>query len=66
MGRESFSSFVTLVEARHTPSETSTLQAYETHGRGEIRRHWTLAAPLDLVQKDAWAQLRCVGMVENV
>jgi predicted transposase YbfD/YdcC len=56
-------------EARHTAREASTLQTYETeeqrHGRGEIRRHWTLAAPLDLVQKDAWAQLRCLGMVES-
>ena len=56
-------------EAHHTPSEKSTLQTYETeeqrHGRGEIRRHWTLEAPLDLVQKDAWAQLRCLGMVES-
>jgi predicted transposase YbfD/YdcC len=56
-------------EARHTASEASTLQTYETeeqrHGRGEIRRHWTLAAPLDLVQKDAWTQLRCLGMVES-
>jgi predicted transposase YbfD/YdcC len=55
--------------ARHTPSEASTLQAYETeeqqHGRVEIRRHWTLEAPVDLVQKDAWAQLRCLGMVES-
>ena len=55
--------------ARHTTSEASTLQTYETeeqrHGRGEIRRHWTLAAPLDLVQKEAWAQLRCLGMVES-
>ena len=56
-------------EAHHTPSEKSTLQAYETeeqrHGRVEIRRHWTLEAPQDLVQKDAWAQLRCLGMVES-
>lgn len=55
--------------ARHTAGEASTLQAYETeekqHGRVEIRRHWTLEAPLDLVQKDAWVQLRCVGMVES-
>jgi predicted transposase YbfD/YdcC len=55
--------------ARHTTSEASTLQPDETeeqrHGRGEIRRHWTLAAPLDLVQKEAWAQLRCLGMVES-
>jgi predicted transposase YbfD/YdcC len=55
--------------ARHTTSEASTLQAYETeeqrHGRVEIRRHWTLEAPLALVQKDAWVQLRCVGMVES-
>jgi predicted transposase YbfD/YdcC len=56
-------------EARHPASEASTLQAYETeetrHGRVEIRRHWTLEAPVDLVQKDAWAQLRCLGMVES-
>ena len=55
--------------AHHTASEASTLQAYETeekqHGRVEIRRHWTLEAPLDLIQKDAWAQLRCLGMVES-
>jgi len=55
--------------ARHTPSEASTLQLYETeeqrHGRGEIRRHWTLEVPLDLVQKEAWAQLRCLGLVES-
>jgi predicted transposase YbfD/YdcC len=55
--------------ARHTPSEASTLQPYETeeqrHGRGEIRRHWTLEVPLDLVQQEAWAQLRCLGMVES-
>jgi predicted transposase YbfD/YdcC len=58
-----------VAEAHHTPSEKSTLQAYETeeqrHGRVEIRRHWTLEAPQDLVQKDAWAQLRCLGMVES-
>jgi hypothetical protein len=56
-------------EARHTASEASTLQTYETeetrHGRVEIRRHWTLEAPVDLVQKEAWAQLRCLGMVES-
>jgi predicted transposase YbfD/YdcC len=55
--------------ALHTASEEPGLQAYETeeqrHGRVEIRRHWTLEAPLDLVQKDAWAQLRCLGMVES-
>jgi predicted transposase YbfD/YdcC len=55
--------------ARHTRGEKATLQSYETearrHGRMEIRRHWTLEAPLDLVQKDAWAQLRCLGMVES-
>lgn len=55
--------------ARHTTGEASTLQAYETeekqHGRVEIRRYWTLEAPLDLVQKDAWPQLRCLGMVES-
>jgi predicted transposase YbfD/YdcC len=56
-------------EALHTAGEEATLQSYETeekqHGRVEIRRHWTLAAPIDLVQKDAWAQLRCLGMVES-
>jgi hypothetical protein len=26
-----------------------------------MRRHWTLEVPPDLVQKDAWAQLRCLG-----
>jgi predicted transposase YbfD/YdcC len=56
-------------DARDTLREAPTLQAYETeeqrHGRVEIRRHWTLEAPLDLVQKDAWAQLRCLGMVES-
>jgi hypothetical protein len=31
----------------------------------EIRRHGTLEAPIDLVQKDAWVQLRCLGMVES-
>jgi predicted transposase YbfD/YdcC len=55
--------------ARHTTSEASALQTYETeeqqHGRVEIRRHWTLEVPPDLVQKDAWAQLRCLGMVES-
>jgi predicted transposase YbfD/YdcC len=49
--------------------EEVALQSYETeeqqHGRVEIRRHWTLEAPIDLVQKDAWAQLRCLGMVES-
>jgi predicted transposase YbfD/YdcC len=56
-------------EARHTTSEARTLQSYETeeqqHGRGEIRRHWTLEMPPDLVQQEAWAQLRCLGMVES-
>jgi predicted transposase YbfD/YdcC len=56
-------------DARDTPSEAAPLQVYETeeqrHGRVEIRRHWTLEAPPDLVQKDAWAQLRCLGMVES-
>ena len=56
-------------DARNTPSEAAPLQVYETeeqrHGRVEIRRHWTLEAPPDLVQKDAWAQLRCLGMVES-
>jgi predicted transposase YbfD/YdcC len=55
--------------ARDTGSEEIPLQAYETeeqqHGRVEIRRHWTLEVPPDLVQKDAWLQLRCVGMVES-
>jgi len=55
--------------ARDTASEETTLQTYETeetqHGRVEIRRHWTLEVPPDLVQKDAWLQLRCVGMVES-
>lgn len=55
--------------ARHTPSEATTLQAYETeeqqHGRVEIRRHWTLAVPVDLVQQDAWPRLHCLGMVES-
>jgi predicted transposase YbfD/YdcC len=55
--------------ARHTAREASPLQTYETeeqrHGRGEIRRHWTLSTPLDLVQQEAWAQLRCLGMVES-
>ena len=41
--------------ARHTVGEEASLQAYETeenqHGRVEIRRHWTLEAPLDLAQK---------------
>ena len=58
-----------LQAARHTTSEDSTLQFYETderqHGRRAIRRHWTLEVPPDLVQKDAWAQLRCLGMVES-
>ena len=56
-------------EARDTASEETPLQAYETeetqHGRVEIRRHWTLAAPLALVQKDAWRQLCCLGRVES-
>jgi predicted transposase YbfD/YdcC len=56
-------------EALHTAGEQAALQSYETeekqHGRVEIRRHWTLAAPRDLVQKDAWAQLRCLGRVES-
>lgn len=56
-------------EARQTASEASPLQTYETeetrHGRVELRRHWTLEAPVDLVQKDAWAQLRCLGMGES-
>jgi predicted transposase YbfD/YdcC len=56
-------------DARDTTSEASTLQTYVTedkqHGRVEIRRHWTLEAPLALVQKDAWPQLCCLGMVES-
>jgi predicted transposase YbfD/YdcC len=56
-------------EARHTASENTTLQSYDTderqHGRREIRRHWTLEVPLNLGQKDAWAQLHCLGMVES-
>lgn len=55
--------------ARHPASEETGLQADETaekqHGRVEIRRHWTLEAPLDLVQKDAGAPRRCLGMVES-
>lgn len=55
--------------AHHTAREETGLQAHETEekqqGRVEIRRHWTLEAPLDLVQQDAWAQLRCLGMVES-
>lgn len=55
--------------ARHPPSEAALLQTYETeeqrHGRVEIRRHWMLEVPLDLVQQDAWAQLRCFGVVES-
>jgi predicted transposase YbfD/YdcC len=55
--------------ALHTSGAEATLQAYETeeqhHGRVEIRRHWTMEAPADLVQKDAWAQLRCLGVVES-
>lgn len=54
--------------ALHTPGEEAALQSYETEeqqqGRVEIRRHWTMEAPADLVQKDAWAQLRCLGVVE--
>jgi predicted transposase YbfD/YdcC len=55
--------------AHHPTGEGVPLQAYETeethHGRVEIRRHWTLEVPLDLVQQAAWAQLRCFGMVES-
>jgi predicted transposase YbfD/YdcC len=55
--------------ALHTPGEAAELQSYETeeeqHGRGEIRRHWTLEAPKGLAQRDAWTQLRCLGMVES-
>ena len=55
--------------ARNTPGEEADLQYYETeeeqHGRVEIRRHWTTAAVEGLEQKDAWAKLRCLGMVES-
>jgi len=55
--------------ALHPPGEAVELQYYETeeeqHGRVEIRRHWTLEVPEGLAQKDAWAQLRCLGMVES-
>jgi predicted transposase YbfD/YdcC len=55
--------------ARTTASEGIALQYSETeeerHGRVEIRRHWTMAAPEGLAQKDAWAKLRCLGMVES-
>lgn len=55
--------------ALHTSGEEAALQAYETeeeqHGRVEIRRHWTMAAPEGLAQQDAWAQLRSLGMVES-
>jgi predicted transposase YbfD/YdcC len=55
--------------ARDTASEEGHLQTYETeekqHGRVEIRRHWTLEVPPDLVQQDAWLHLRCLGMVES-
>lgn len=55
--------------ARNTPGEGADLQYYETeeeqHGRVEIRRHWTTAAVEGLEQKDAWAKLRCLGMVES-
>jgi predicted transposase YbfD/YdcC len=51
------------------PGEAAELQSSETeeeqHGRGEIRRHWTLEAPTGLAQKDAWPQLRCLGMGES-
>jgi predicted transposase YbfD/YdcC len=54
--------------ALHTPSEAAALQSYETetaaHGRVEIRRHWTLEVPTGLVHKEAWTQLRSLGMVE--
>jgi predicted transposase YbfD/YdcC len=56
-------------EARPTRGEASPLQPDETqakpHGRVEIRRHWPREAPRDLVPQDAWAQLRCLGMVES-
>src|SRR5713101_9807558 len=55
--------------ARNTSSEGAALQYSETeeeqHGRVEIRRHWTMTAPEGLAQKDAWAKLRCLGMVES-
>jgi predicted transposase YbfD/YdcC len=56
-------------EVRHPTSEARTLQFYETEeqqpGRVEIRPHWPLEIPPDLVQQGAWAQLRCLGMVES-
>ena len=55
--------------ARDTVSEAMSLQTYETeekqHGRVEIRRHWTLEVPPDLVPQEAWRQLGCLGMVES-
>jgi len=55
--------------ARTPASEETDLQYYETeeeqHGRVEIRRHWTTAAVAGLEQQDAWAKLRCLGMVES-
>lgn len=55
--------------ALHAPSEATAVQSYETetaaHGRVEIRRHWTLEAPPDLAQREAWTQLRSLGMVES-
>lgn len=55
--------------AHNTPSEGSVLQYYETHdaahGRVETRRHWTTDASDGLAQKDAWAKLTSLGMVES-
>ena len=55
--------------ARNTPGEGTDLEYSETEeeqqGRVEIRRHWTTAAGEGLKQKDAWAKLRCLGMVES-
>jgi len=55
--------------ARNTPSEGPVLQYYETydeaHGRVETRRHWTTDAIDGLAQKDAWAKLTSLGMVES-
>jgi predicted transposase YbfD/YdcC len=54
--------------ARNTSSEETALQYYETeeghHGRVEIRRHWATAVE-GLEQQDAWAKLRCLGLVES-
>ena len=55
--------------ALHTRGEEAAPQSYETEeqhqGRVEIRRHWTMEAPADLVQQGAWAQLRCLGVAES-